>query len=287
MSDDKGSKNRHITVLQDIVLNRNFTHPVLQKLQSGYEEKNTFKSTTGTKRRYTDSVYMFDEEPVFSDSDTEIEYHKIVMASMPNAKEYLQGMNESRQSNIVEDQSNLTSEEMKILKFIRTCSVTDIENVNDDFKQFVDLCKQLQSKYPLPKFGDESPESVRVSNQLCNKISTTEPYIANECQEGFLPSRSGSVTAGVLIGSVASLKNRHTKGTNGTDKKKHREKTNIQEHHVTSVTRRKAQITALQKGGVDSVKRKLRRLYSPEEWLHSEEISHLCKMNETMNRKSL
>lgn len=109
---DKTLKNT-VIVLQNITLKKN---PV-----SCISNENDSNINNITKRRYTSSSYIFDEEPLFSDSEEETEYFNNILAV-----QNLTCIDEMPKRLDVEVQCDITSDNLKIVDVIEKCASFDV-----------------------------------------------------------------------------------------------------------------------------------------------------------------
>lgn len=113
---DKSEKlsKKPITLLQDVI--------VKSSSINNTQETCRIEESNHNKRRYTSSTYIFDEEPIFSDSEEEAEYYKTVLAF----QNYFTHTNESPKKLDVEIQCNITSDDLKIVDAIKKCASIDV-----------------------------------------------------------------------------------------------------------------------------------------------------------------
>ncbi|KAJ8929885.1 hypothetical protein NQ314_017379 [Rhamnusium bicolor] len=160
-------------------------------------------------RRYTASVLVFDEEPVFSDSDEEKEYNKRILETHEMETTSNQTSKKSSvevQCNIpnkvnVAMQCNILLDDLKVKEFVKLFANSDIENVPEDFKQLVVLCRQLLYKWnnsqsPLKRNvscnSNDNVTNTQLFQQQPETIRNVEGPKLHSTSNEFLPSKSDS-----------------------------------------------------------------------------------------------
>ncbi|XP_018569051.1 uncharacterized protein LOC108909262 [Anoplophora glabripennis] len=209
MADEK----KRILVLQNVVLD---TNNILQdKMNCNKDGLNSHDNNSipnVRKRRLTASTYLFDEEPVFSDSDDEEKYCKNVLATQ-NCFNF---PNKTSEKLDAEFRCNLSPDDLKIIEVIneviKECACVNVANVNDDFKQLINLCKELEVKYIAPPTSGKILSEIVAANNgpIDNEVLSNKDLVSKNLaniqeliptpedqyyQVNFAPSRNGCAGA--------------------------------------------------------------------------------------------
>ncbi|KAJ8945919.1 hypothetical protein NQ314_009006 [Rhamnusium bicolor] len=261
---NKKSKKNNIKVLQNITFkvasdgnSKTLFSPEERNLYYGESlickraclDENSFKTDctavdyvhNSRVRRYTASVLVFDEEPVFSDSDEEKEYNKRILEThkiettsnqtskkssvevqcdiplddkkylLPDELKYDREISEVQKFGIISSQApnkvnvavqcNILLDELKVKEFVKLFANSDFENVPEDFKQLVVLCRQLLYKWnpsPSPSKRNVSCNSndnvtnTQLFQQQPETIRNVEDPKLHSTSNEFLPSKSNN-----------------------------------------------------------------------------------------------